>query len=126
MNKLVLIVALALTSPALACQRTGLIELDCATRAPSKAAVNANDRMKGAVDGRQWDRWNEQSQELERAAAAKRAQERAERAQEVSARASRAIERAAQAEANRSNAAAGVLNRMYAPRPFQSGNAYGW
>jgi hypothetical protein len=125
MKRLILALML-LSTPALACQRNGIIELDCATRAPSKAAVNANDRMKGAVDGRQWESWNEQSRELERAAAAKRAQERAERAQEVSARASRAIERAAQAEANRSNAAAGVLNRMYQQRPFQSGNAYGW
>lgn len=100
--------------------------IDCVTKHPSSATMNANDRMKGHVDDGQWQRWSEARESEERAALDKRAHEQAERAHAASERASRAIERAANAEANRSAAAANAINRMYQPSPFKAGNNYGY
>lgn len=109
------------STPAVACQRHGMIELDCPTRTPSKAEVNAHDRMRGAVDEGQWDRWNSNSKAIDASASQHRAAEAAERAQQSLDRANRAMETSARAAANESNARAGLMDRMYRPRPFQSG-----
>lgn len=104
----------------------GGIEIDAVTKHPSTAAVNANDRLRGAVDESQWSRWNENSEAIDAAAQRKRSAAAAEKAQQASERANRAIERSSNALANESNARAGALQRMYQPRPFQNGSTYGW
>lgn len=104
----------------------GGICIDCVTKHPSKAAVNAHERIKGAVDDSQWQTWNSNSEAIDEAAQRKRAAAAAEKAQQASERASRAIERSSNAAAAESNARAGAIQRMYQPRPFQSGSTYGW
>ena len=104
----------------------GGICIDCVTKHPSTAPINANDQIRGHVDESQWQRWNANREADDAAALARKAHETAERAQEASARANRAIERSANAAANESNARAGAISRMYQPSPFKAGNNYGY
>ena len=72
MKQIALIFVIMFSMPALACERKGLVEVDCPTKTISRNPVNANDRMKGAVDPSQWDRWNAHSDQFDAAAAQKR------------------------------------------------------
>jgi hypothetical protein len=108
---LILAGAGATAAPAQACMRTGGMEIDCPVRHPSNAPVNANDRMKGAVDPTQWDRWNASREADDRAAAAHEEAERRSRVEDSQIRANNAAAAANSAEANRANAAAGYLDR---------------
>jgi hypothetical protein len=117
-----IILALVLISgQAMACERRGLVEIDCPTKHPSNAYVNANDRMKGAVDPDQDARLNASAAQREAASLAKReADSDYLRAVADKTRAD-GFNAMAKGNANRDNAAAGMMDRMYRPRPFQSG-----
>lgn len=120
MKRLALALVL-LSTPALACQRSGLVELDCPTRAPSKATVNANDRMKGAIDPNQEARLNAAAAQREAAASAKRQAEADNLRASADKTRAEAFSKWATGSANRDNAAAGMYDRLYRPRPFQGG-----
>lgn len=104
----------------------GGICIDCATQRPSSASVNANDRMRGAIDESQWHRHNANTDAIESAAAQRKAAEAAVRASKAAEKASDALHHLGRAAANESNARAGAINRMYQQSPFKAGNNYGY